>query len=100
MRVFSAIRPSGDLHIGNYFGAIRQWVELQKTHDCVFSIVDLHAITTPYQSENLQKNILELTIALFAAGLDPENASSLSNRRSRNIQNWLGFWGHLPPWEN
>lgn len=72
MRVFSGIRPSGDLHIGNYFGAIRQWVELQKTHDCVFSIVDLHAITTPYQSENLQKNILELTIALLAAGLDPE----------------------------
>jgi len=72
MRVFSGIRPTGELHIGNYFGAIKQWVELQKTHDCVFSIVDLHAITTPYQPENLQKNILELTIALLAAGLDPE----------------------------
>lgn len=72
VKVFSGIRPSGDLHIGNYFGAIKQWVELQKTHDCVFSIVDLHAITTPYQPENLQKNILELTVALLAAGLDPE----------------------------
>lgn len=72
VKVFSGIRPSGDLHIGNYFGAIEQWIELQKTHDCVFSIVDLHAMTTPYEPENLQNNILELTIALLAAGLDPE----------------------------
>jgi len=72
MRVFSGIRPTGELHIGNYWGAIRQWIELQKVHDCVFCIVDLHAITTPYQPENLQKNILELTIAYLAAGVDPE----------------------------
>jgi len=72
MRVFSGIRPTGELHIGNYLGAIRQWIELQKVHDCVFCIVDLHAITTPYRSEDLQKNILELTIAYLAAGLDPE----------------------------
>ncbi len=72
MKIFSGIRPSGDLHIGNYFGAIKQWVELQEKQECVFSIVDLHAITTPYQPEKLQNNILELTIALLAAGLDPE----------------------------
>ena len=72
MRVFSGIRPTGELHIGNYLGAIRQWIELQKVHDCVFCIVDLHAIVTPYQPEELQKNILELTIAYLAAGLDPE----------------------------
>lgn len=72
MKIFSGIRPSGDLHIGNYFGAIRQWVEMQEKQECVFSVVDLHAITTPYQKENLQKNIMELTIALLAAGLDPE----------------------------
>ncbi len=72
MRVFSGIRPSGELHIGNYLGAIKQWVELQERYECVFSIVDLHAVTTPYQPKNLQKNILELTVALLAAGLDPE----------------------------
>ena len=72
MRVFSGIRPTGELHIGNYWGAIRQWIELQEKHDCVFCNVDLHAITTPYQPENLQKNILELTIAYLAAGVDPE----------------------------
>jgi len=72
MKIFSGIRPSGDLHIGNYFGAIKQWVELQEKQECVFSIVDLHAIITPFQPEKLQNNILELTIALLAAGLDPE----------------------------
>jgi len=72
MKIFSGIRPSGDLHIGNYFGAIKQWVELQEKEECVFSIVDLHAITTPYNPAKLQNNILELTIALLAAGLDPE----------------------------
>jgi tryptophanyl-tRNA synthetase len=72
MRVFSGIRPTGELHIGNYLGTIKQWTELQKVHDCVFCIVDLHAITTPYRPEDLQKNILELTIAYLAAGIDPE----------------------------
>ena len=72
MRVFSGIRPTGELHIGNYLGAIRQWIELQEKAECIFCIVDLHAITTPYKPEGLQKNILELAIAYLAAGLDPE----------------------------
>jgi len=72
MRVFSGIRPTGELHIGNYLGAIRQWIELQEKHDCVFCIVDLHVITTPFEPKNLQKNILDLAIAYLAAGLDPE----------------------------
>lgn len=72
MRIFSGIRPTGELHIGNYFGAIKQWVELQEKNECIFCIVDLHAITTPYRVEELQKNITELTIAYLAAGLNPE----------------------------
>lgn len=72
MRIFSGIRPTGELHIGNYLGAIKQWLELQEKAECIFCIVDLHAITTPYQPEELQKNILELTIAYLAAGLNPE----------------------------
>lgn len=72
MRVFSGIRPTGELHIGNYLGAIRQWIELQEKAECVFCIVDLHAITTPYKSEELQKNILELVVSYLAVGLDPE----------------------------
>jgi len=72
MRVFSGVRPTGELHIGNYLGAIKQWIELQEKNECIFCIVDLHAITTPYKPEELQKNILELAIAYLAAGLNPE----------------------------
>jgi len=75
MRIFSGIRPTGELHIGNYFGAMKQWLELQEKNECFFSIVDLHAVTTPYQKELLQKNILELMAAFLAAGLDPEKCT-------------------------
>ena len=72
MRVFSGIRPSGDLHIGNYLGAIRQWLSLQEKSEGIFCIVDLHAITTPFEPQSLQKNILALAIVYLASGLDPE----------------------------
>ena len=72
MRVFSGIRPTGELHIGNYLGAIRQWIELQEKAECIFCIVDLHAVTTPYKAEKLPKNIIELAIDYLASGLNPE----------------------------
>lgn len=74
MRIFSGIRPTGELHIGNYLGAIKQWVKLQEKNKCIFCIVDLHAITTPYKEEELQKNILETAITYLAAGLNPEKS--------------------------
>ena len=72
MRVFSGIRPTGELHIGNYLGAIKQCIELQEKHECLFCIVDLHSITTPYQKEKLQENIFELAVSYLALGLNPE----------------------------
>jgi tryptophanyl-tRNA synthetase len=72
MRVLSGIRPTAKLHIGNYLGAIKQWLELQEKHECLFFIADLHAITTPYQPKELQKNILEIASSFLAAGLNPE----------------------------
>ena len=72
MRIFSGIRPTGELHIGNYLGAIRQWIELQKKNECIFCIVDLHGITTPYNPQNLQKNILDLAASYLAVNLDPQ----------------------------
>jgi len=72
MRVFSGIRPTGELHIGNYLGAIMQWIELQEKAECVFCIVDLHALTTPYKTSELKNNILDTAIVYLAAGLDPE----------------------------
>lgn len=74
MRIFSGIRPTGDLHIGNYLGAIKQWLELQEKNECVFCVVDLHAITTPYKENELQKNILETATTYLVAGLDPEKS--------------------------
>jgi len=71
-RVFSGIQPSGELHVGNYLGAVRNWVQLQHQHDCLFSIVDLHAITQPYDVATLARRTLEMAVGLFAAGLDPE----------------------------
>lgn len=75
MRIFSGIRPTGDIHLGNYFGAIKQWIDLQNENDCVFCIVDLHAITTPYQPKELPKQIKDLAIDYLAAGLDPEKCA-------------------------
>jgi len=74
MRVFSGIQPTGDIHIGNYLGAIKQWIELQEKNECVFCIVDLHALTVPYEPKNLQNLILEKAIAYLAAGIDPEKS--------------------------
>ena len=74
MRIFSGIRPTGGLHIGNYLGAIKQWIALQEQNECVFCIVDLHAITTPYNPKELQKNILDTTAVYLAAGINPDKS--------------------------
>jgi tryptophanyl-tRNA synthetase len=74
MRIFSGIRPTGGLHIGNYLGAVKQWIELEEKNECVFCIVDLHAITTPYNPKELQKNILDTAAVYLAAGINPEKS--------------------------
>ena len=74
MRVFSGIQPTGAIHIGNYLGAIKHWVELQEKNEAVFCIVDLHSLTIPYEPTTLQKRILETAIAHLAVGINPEKA--------------------------
>ncbi|MGB8274626.1 MAG: tryptophan--tRNA ligase [Alphaproteobacteria bacterium] len=71
-RIFSGVQPTGNLHLGNYLGAIRNWVALQKDYDCIFCIVDLHAITLPQVPEELRHHTREVTAAYIAAGIDPE----------------------------
>ena len=71
-RVFSGVQPTGNLHLGNYLGAITKFVELQKTHDCVFCVVDLHAITVPQDPAALKSSIREVTAAFIASGIDPK----------------------------
>jgi tryptophanyl-tRNA synthetase len=74
-RVFSGIQPSGELHIGNYLGAVRNWVALQDTHECIFSIVDLHAISQAYDQKELPARTMDMALGLLAAGLDPEKCT-------------------------
>jgi tryptophanyl-tRNA synthetase len=72
VRIFSGIQPTGRKHLGNYIGAIRQYVEGQDRGDAIYCIVDLHAITVPYEPEDLRRNLLDTAAMLLAAGLDPE----------------------------
>ena len=71
-RIFSGVQPTGNLHLGNYLGAIRNWVALQNDYECIFCIVDLHAITLPQDPEELRRSTREVTSAYIAAGIDPE----------------------------
>jgi tryptophanyl-tRNA synthetase len=72
MRIFSGIQPTGDKHLGNYVGAIRQWVDDQDRGEGLFCVVDLHAITVPYDPVQLRESTLHTAATLMAAGLDPE----------------------------
>src|SRR5215470_7701343 len=70
--VFSGVQPTGNLHLGNYLGAIKRFVELQRSHDCIYCVVDLHAITVWQDPVELPAAIREVTSAFIAAGIDPK----------------------------
>lgn len=70
-RILSGVQPTGNLHLGNYLGAIRQWVALQHEYECFFMLADLHAITVPQAPEKLRQNTLETAAAYIACGVDP-----------------------------
>jgi tryptophanyl-tRNA synthetase len=70
--IFSGIKPSGDLTLGNYLGAIKNWVKLQKEYECYFCVVDLHAITVKQEPKDLRKRTLEILAIYISAGIDPE----------------------------
>ncbi len=74
-RIFSGVQPSGNLHIGNYLGAIKNWVKLQNDHDSIFCVVDLHAITAPQNPEELRKKTIEVAKIYLAAGIDPQKST-------------------------
>lgn len=73
-RVFSGMQPTGSLHLGNYLGAMLQWIKLQETHDCLYCVVDLHAITVWQDPGELRRSIRQVTAAYMAAGLDPKRS--------------------------
>lgn len=73
-RVFSGMQPTGSLHLGNYLGAMVNWIEMQKTHECIYCVVDLHAITVWQNPTELKSAIRQVTAAYIAAGLDPKRS--------------------------
>ena len=75
--IFSGMRPTGRLHLGNYLGALKNWVDLQQTHTCIYCAVDIHALTTitsPEDTKEIRPNIHEMVLDWLAAGLDPERS--------------------------
>ncbi len=73
-RIFSGARPTGRQHIGNYLGALQNWVKLQDEYDCVYCIVDIHALTSLEDTSNLQENVCEMILDWLAVGLDPKKS--------------------------
>lgn len=81
-RIFSGIQPTGNLHLGNYLGAIRNWVRLQDSYECIYCVVDLHAVTVWQDPNELRDSIREVTAAFIASGIDPKK--NIIFNQSRN----------------
>jgi len=93
-RVFSGVQPTGNLHLGNYLGAIVNFVKLQETYNCLYCVVDLHALTQPVSvwggPAELARNTREVTAAFIASGIDPKKQSSSTRARCPDTRNWRG----------
>jgi tryptophanyl-tRNA synthetase len=96
-RVFSGVRPTGRLHIGNYLGAVKNYVALQDEYECVYCIVDLHALTTLEETSHLQENIHEALLDLLAAGLDPGKSIIFVQSHVPEINELFTLLGMLTP---
>jgi tryptophanyl-tRNA synthetase len=90
-RIFSGIQPSGEIHIGNYVGAIRNWVRLVDRYDCIYSVVDYHAITIEYETTSMQQRVLETATVLVACGLTPDRCKLFvqSHVREHTELTWI-----------
>ena len=87
--VFSGVQPTGNLHLGNYLGALKNFVSLQKEMDCIYCVVDLHAITVFQKPQDLKNNVLETVEVFLATGLDPNKSLILTNHRFQGMLNGL-----------
>lgn len=90
-KIFSGVQPSGNLHLGNYLGALRQWAEIQKEAECTFCIVDLHAITVSQDPKILKEKILEVAALYIASGIDPNKSTIFvqSDRPEHSELAWI-----------
>jgi tryptophanyl-tRNA synthetase len=96
-RVFSGARPTGRQHIGNYIGAIQNYVKLQEKYDCIYCIVDIHALTTLENTSELQQNIFEMTLDWLAAGIDPEKSIVFVQSHVPEVTELFTYLGMVTP---
>lgn len=96
-RVFSGMRPTGRLHIGNYLGALKNWVEMQEEYDCIYSVVDIHALTTLEEVGQLPQNIREMVIDFLAAGINPERSMLCVQSQVPEVMELAMFLGMVTP---
>jgi tryptophanyl-tRNA synthetase len=96
-RVFSGARPTGRQHIGNYIGAIQNYVRLQEQYDCVYCVVDIHALTTIESTSELQQNIFEMTLDWLAAGLDPTRSIIFVQSHVPEVMELFTLLGMITP---
>ena len=94
-RILSGMRPTGSLHLGHYHGVIKNWVQLQSTHDCYFMVADWHALTTNYDDVSIiGKSVWDMVIDWLAAGVNPSRPPSSSSPKCRSTRNctWRCPW--------
>ena len=91
--VLSGIQPTADsFHIGNYFGALRQWVQMQETYNCFYAVVDLHAITAEFEPKVLKKRSLTSFAQLLAVGIDPKKSTVFIQSQVPQHSQRCGTW--------
>jgi len=96
-RVFAGIRCTGRQHLGNYLGAIQNFVALQEEYDCIYSAVDVHTITTPWQPDELRENVWETVLDLLAAGIEPERTILYVQSHVPEVLELAMFLGMITP---
>jgi len=96
-RVFSGARPTGRQHIGNYIGAIENYVKLQEKFDCIYCIVDIHALTTLESTSELQQNIFEMMLDWLAAGIDPKKSIVFVQSHVPEVTELFTYLGMVTP---
>src|SRR5271155_2403736 len=80
--VFSGVQPTGNLHLGNYLGALKRFVEMQAKYPCLYCVVDLHAMTMPHDPAQLRRTTREVTAAFLACGIDPKRNTVFNQSRA------------------
>jgi len=100
-RVFSGVQPPGNLHIGNYLGALKSWVKIQYDYECIYCIVDLHAITVHQEPAELRKKIRETAALFLASGIDPKQSivmvqSSVPEHAAKRRRRWATAYCNTP----